>query len=167
MKYLRAISFTIIFLFGIGYIGTLQAHAQGGAVFDAFGKKAGLERTVRVPLQVRIAEIIAMLLNFVGMIAIIVILYGGFVYMTSQGEDEKINQSKQIIKNGILGILVVMMSYGIAQFTINSIRFGSGDQCSPGQVAQDSLANFLTLGLYRAPCMERDIPIEYFFNSET
>jgi len=70
-------------------------------------------------------ETIAMLLNqamgLLGIIAVVVILYGGFVWMLSGGDDEKVKKAKDTMVSGIIGIVIVLTSFSLANFIINSI----------------------------------------------
>lgn len=43
-------------------------------------------------------------------LALVVILIGGISYMTSAGEEEKIQKAKKIIKNGLIGTAIVLCS---------------------------------------------------------
>ncbi|HDQ23061.1 MAG TPA: hypothetical protein ENN28_03790 [Candidatus Uhrbacteria bacterium] len=70
-------------------------------------------------------ETIAMLLNqamgLLGIIAVVVILYGGFVWMLSGGNEEKVKKAKDTMVSGIIGIVIVLTSFSLANFIINSI----------------------------------------------
>jgi len=46
-------------------------------------------------------------------LGIAVILYAAFLYMTSSGDDERINKAKKTFIYGIIGIIVAMLAYGI------------------------------------------------------
>jgi hypothetical protein len=45
-------------------------------------------------------------------------LYGGFVWLTSAGSEDKIGQAKKIITAGIVGLVLIFVSFAIAQFVI-------------------------------------------------
>lgn len=73
-----------------------------------------------------IMTIISYLLGFLGIIAIIIILYGGFVWLTSAGNEEKVGQAKKIITAGIIGLVIVFISYAIASFVITQLITATG-----------------------------------------
>lgn len=88
-----------------------------------------------IPLEVTIARIINIVLGLLGIIATLIILLGGFIWMTSQGNSEKIDQAKKIIINGAIGLLIVMASWGIARWILDSAYdsfFGTGDGYEEG-----------------------------------
>lgn len=61
-------------------------------------------------------------LVFLGVIAIIVIIVGGFTWMTAGGNDEKVKKAREIIKNGLIGLIIILLAYTIAVFVINRIH---------------------------------------------
>ncbi len=73
-----------------------------------------------------IMSIIRVLIGFLGIIAIVIILWGGFVWLTSGGNEEKVGQAKQIITAGIIGLVVIFVSYAIAQFVISQLLIATG-----------------------------------------
>ena len=72
-------------------------------------------------VKVVIQNIIRIILGFLGIITILIILYGGFMWMTSFGDEGKIDQSKKLISAGVIGLVIVLGSYAISVFVINSL----------------------------------------------
>ncbi len=52
-------------------------------------------------------------LFFLGLLATAFIIYGGFLYITSQGEDSNVEKAKKILTFAALGILVVLISFAL------------------------------------------------------
>ena len=77
-------------------------------------------------LREGVMAIVNVLLGFLGIVAIIVILYGGFVWLTSAGNEEKVGQAKKIITAGIIGLIIIFVSYAIATFVINQLISATG-----------------------------------------
>jgi len=73
-----------------------------------------------------IMTIIQYLLGFLGIIAIIIMLYGGFIWLTSAGNEEKVGQAKKIITAGIIGLVIIFVSYAIAAFVITQLITATG-----------------------------------------
>jgi hypothetical protein len=51
----------------------------------------------------------------------VLILYGGFLYMTAGGEAAKTTKARQTIVNAIIGMLIVASSYAIASYVLNAM----------------------------------------------
>ncbi|MDD5341345.1 MAG: Ig-like domain-containing protein [Patescibacteria group bacterium] len=77
-------------------------------------------------IRVTIANVIRAFLGLLGLLAIAVLLYGGYVWMTAAGNEEKVKKAKQILINGVIGLLIILSAYGIASFIIGSILGGGG-----------------------------------------
>ena len=73
-------------------------------------------------LKETIANIVRIIVGFLGIITIIIILAGGFKWMTSGGSEDKIAEAKKLISAGVVGLVVVLAAYAIASFVINSLQ---------------------------------------------
>src|SRR3989344_1899338 len=72
-------------------------------------------------LKTTIQNIVRIILGFLGILTVIIILYGGFIWMTSFGEEDKIDQAKKLISAGVVGLVVVLATYAISSFVVNSL----------------------------------------------
>ncbi len=77
-------------------------------------------------LREGVMSIINTLMGFLGIVAIIIFLWGGFRWMTAGGSEEKIDESKKIITAGIIGLIIVFVSYALAAFVINQLITATG-----------------------------------------
>lgn len=77
-------------------------------------------------LREGIMAIVNVLMGFLGIIAIIIILYGGFVWMTAGGNEEKVDSAKKIITAGIIGLVIIFVSFAIASFVISQLISATG-----------------------------------------
>ncbi len=68
-----------------------------------------------------IIDIINLALTFLGLIAVILILWGGFKWMTAGGNDENVEAAKKIIIAAVIGLAIILSAYAIANFFISSI----------------------------------------------
>lgn len=66
--------------------------------------------------RIIVAKIIRIFLGFLGVIALILIMYAGWLWMTSQGNEEKITQAKKILSSAIIGLLIILSAMGIVTF---------------------------------------------------
>ena len=72
------------------------------------------------PLDVAV-NIINWGLGLLALFAFGIILWGGAIWLFSQGEEEKIEKAKKILRNGIIGLLIILASWGIAYYLINKL----------------------------------------------
>jgi len=67
----------------------------------------------------------------VGVLAVIIFIYGGFIYLTAQGESQKIEMAKKIIIYAIIGIAVSILGLVVVR-TVDSIMKGNVPQGGGG-----------------------------------
>ena len=68
-----------------------------------------------------IGRFIKFALGFLGLIAVGIILVGGFKWMTSGGNEEKTTEAKNLLGAGVIGLIIVLASWGLATWLITSI----------------------------------------------
>lgn len=96
----------------------LAAHAASLNTGIDYGSATGLStRDVREV----IARIINVAMGLLGIIAVVIILGGGFMWMTAGGNEEKVAKAKKLIFQGIIGLAVILTSYAIARFVIEQL----------------------------------------------
>ena len=66
-------------------------------------------------------SIIQVVLGFLAIIVVLLILYGGFVWMTAGGNEDKIATGKKIITAGVVGLIIILAAWGIARFVVTVI----------------------------------------------
>lgn len=74
-----------------------------------------------VYLAEKIASFIQILLSFLGVIFLILTIYGGFLWMTARGNEKQVEDAKKIIINSTVGVVIVMMAYAITWFVLFSV----------------------------------------------
>lgn len=87
-----------------------------------------------------VGRIINVALGFLGVIALGLIIYAGFLWMTSNGEEDKITRAKKILVSASIGLAVILASWAIATFIISKLSgaiSGNGGNgfCTNGQVS--------------------------------
>ncbi|TAK03257.1 DUF4215 domain-containing protein [Patescibacteria group bacterium] len=117
-------------------MGAHVAFAQG--VDASFAERAGF--STEGDLVLIIARLIRTVLGFLGVIVVVLVLYGGFLYMTAAGEQARVDKAKKVLTNAVIGLVIVLSSFAIAQFVVGSLSsatgttagFGPGGGGSPG-----------------------------------
>lgn len=71
-----------------------------------------------------VVKIINFALMFLGIIAVSLVIYGGFVWMTSNGKEENISTAKKILKNALIGLIIILASWGIVSFILTKLTGG-------------------------------------------
>jgi hypothetical protein len=77
-------------------------------------------------IQVTVSRVIRAFMGLLGLVAVVIILLGGFKWMTAAGADEKVQEAKKLIISGVIGLVIILSAYGIAEFVINAIVSSQG-----------------------------------------
>ncbi len=108
-----------ILFFAGGILSYIQlAHAQPDLGLEPVSTAIGLPAT---DIRLVVGKIIRTALGLLGIVALVLILYAGFVWMTAGGEEEKISQAKKIMVNAAIGLAIILSSYAIASFVISKL----------------------------------------------
>ncbi len=67
------------------------------------------------------ARIINVALGFLGIIAVVIVLIGGFQYMISGGNDTKTAEARQLIFAGIIGLAIILSAWAITSFVVTRL----------------------------------------------
>lgn len=109
------------------------------------------------------ARIIQVILGFLGIIAVILILYAGYLWMTSGGDPAKIDTAKKILQNAVIGLVIILMSFAIATFILNRLLEASGSSSGPTDPKGSNVGGLGALGsctissVYPEP-FQKDVP---------
>lgn len=61
-------------------------------------------------------------LGFLGLLAVLMVIYGGFLYMTAGGDDSKVENGKKIIMYSVVGIIIILIAFAL----VNTVLSGLG-----------------------------------------
>jgi len=67
-------------------------------------------------LQTKAGQIIGTVLGFIGVLFLILMIYAGILWMTSQGNEQQVTKAKGLLINAIVGIIIVFAAYAITSF---------------------------------------------------
>lgn len=66
-----------------------------------------------------IGRVIFFILSLLGIIFLLLIIYSGFIWMTAGGNEQKVTKATEMIKQSIIGLLIVIGAYGISYFLVS------------------------------------------------
>lgn len=103
-------------------VGGVCVAAAGGAAVaeDPFGVDK-FEDTLKLgkrDIRQTAAEIINVSLGLLGIIAVVIILIGGFQWMTAGGNEDKVGEARKRIFAGIIGLAIILSAWAVARFVL-------------------------------------------------
>lgn len=116
---------SVIFFFGTLVWAASPASAQTAS--SLLDNQTGLKEIGQVaygtpedPTDIRITvgRLVNIVLGFLGVIFLILAVSAGFKYMTSGGNDEKTKEAVALLRNAVIGLLIVLAAWMITRYTI-------------------------------------------------
>lgn len=135
----------------------LGAHGAA-AQTTAFQEFADASTLSQDSIGIIIARIIRIFLGLTGLILAVLVVYAGFLYMTAQGVPAQIEKAKAIIKNAVIGLVIIFSSYAITTWILNALlqaAFTGNTEAVADRYA-DSLSAALGAGILEDHYPERN-----------
>jgi hypothetical protein len=79
-------------------------------------------------VRTTVSNVIRAFMGLLGIVAVVIILLGGFKWMTAAGNEEKVSEAKKLIISGVIGLIIILSAYAIAQFVVGAIINGTTGQ---------------------------------------
>ena len=106
-KILLSISFLTLFCL------PFVAQAVTGYSIENIGGLVGLGTA---DLKSTVVHIIQWVLGILALVAVVMIIYGGFVWMMAAGNEERIEKAKKVISAAVVGLIIIMLAWAIVIF---------------------------------------------------
>lgn len=134
----QAVSFVALSMMGLGLLSTPMLASAGTTGIEVnpssfnlvapsqyFGRNEGagtnvVPGTFRDPRDLA-RNIINIVLGFLGIIAVVIVLFAGFQWMTAGGEEDKVKTAQQRLIQGAVGIVLIVAAWIIAYFVIDQV----------------------------------------------
>ncbi len=128
----KKIIFTIIFVFvNLAFVTCLKVNQARADVDNIFwgGQTTNIQSTLglgNTDPRYMIANVVNIALGFMGIVAVMIIMMAGFKLMTTGGNEEEAVAAKRMMSSGVIGLVIVFSSFGLAQFVVNNLYTVTG-----------------------------------------
>ena len=125
---------TFIFFFSIAVVAPFFANAQLNLWepktdaqkedLNKFATNAGFrtEEVTKDTAYALVGQLINTFLGLLGVVFLLLIVYGGFKWMNAQGAEEDVKKAKDTITQAVIGLVIIMAAYAISNFVIGNIQ---------------------------------------------
>ncbi|MFA6424323.1 MAG: pilin [Candidatus Magasanikbacteria bacterium] len=123
------LSLTTMLALAFAVTAPLQASAveTGPITVDSlgisYGGETGLSST---DVRTTIARVIRVVMSLLGIVAVVIVLIGGFKWMTAGGNDEQVGEAKKWLFSGVIGLVIILSAYALASFVIKQLVTATG-----------------------------------------
>ncbi|OGH90169.1 MAG: hypothetical protein A2537_03715 [Candidatus Magasanikbacteria bacterium RIFOXYD2_FULL_36_9] len=130
MKKIIATILSLTTMFTLAFVLTMPLPASAATppieVKDlglSYGTDTGLSNT---DIRTTVARIIKVAMSLLGIVAVVIVLIGGFKWMTAGGNDDQVGEAKKWIFSGVIGLAIILSAYALASFVINQLVTATG-----------------------------------------
>lgn len=124
MNKLKAQAYRLAYL-GVASTGLLAAaSAQAASLTVEDLDNTGISNSMILgneSPEALVISIINWVLGILALIAVILILIGGFRWMTAGGNEEKVESAKKTLYAAIIGLVIILAGWGISVYVINNL----------------------------------------------
>lgn len=123
MKFNRRLILLIIitsFVFGNFVLADNLSDAFKPKYLGNAAKTAGYNTTATNPDTV-ITTVIRIALSFVGVIFLVLMIYGGYLWMMARGNEDQVTKAKNLITAAIIGLIIVIAAYAISMLVVGML----------------------------------------------
>ncbi len=112
----------ILILFALSLF-LLPSQVSAQDIGAGFVKKAATEagyspKTTEVSFATTLGAVVNLVLQFVGVIFLILMIYAGYLWMTARGDDTQIEKARNIIKSAIIGLVLTISAFSITNYVV-------------------------------------------------
>jgi uncharacterized membrane protein YgcG len=122
-RFFLLIALVLPCFFGGMSISAQPVQAQVSTGLEEVGQTIKLSNADPRQIVVRIINIA---LGLIGIILVCLMLYAGFLWMTSGGKEDQISRAKAIIRNAIIGLIIILSAWAITKFIIERLLGAAG-----------------------------------------
>ncbi len=83
-------------------------------------EKVGIEGSYSDPF-VLTGIIINTFLSILGIVFLLLAIYGGFIWMKARGNEKEVERAKNILTDSIIGIIIIFAAYAISAFVLQAL----------------------------------------------
>ena len=104
---------------------SLAAAPVGAQINKGITAAGGAENTASVNVEGTVLSVVNWLLFAVGVIAVIMLIWGGIKYATSAGDSNKVTAAKNTILYAVIGLAVAVLAFAIVNFVVSHLTDGA------------------------------------------
>jgi len=128
----------------LAFPSTAQAQTATAVSIESIGAQVGLGDT---DLRDVVIRVIQWALGFISLLAVSYVIYGGYLWLTSAGNEQRVEKAKQVILQALIGIVIILLAWAIVLFVarrVADVTNGNGNtnntngSCLPGAPGCDT-----------------------------
>ena len=82
-----------------------------------YGSQIGLGGANLIQVALRTLQL---LLGFAPLLSLMMIMLGGFMWMASGGDEERLDKAKKTVSSSVVGLVVILLAWATVQFVMKT-----------------------------------------------
>ena len=112
--YILLMVFVLFFSISIQYVAAIDTGLDTTAQKGYGGKNAtAIPEGIPREIPGTIGKIVGAGLAFIGVLFLILMIYGGFTWMLALGNEQEVTRAKDLIYSAVIGLVIVLAAYAI------------------------------------------------------
>lgn len=101
--------------------GPAQTQSAQELAAKGLDETAGTAQLQAGDLPTTIGSMIGVLLSILGIVFLVIILYGGITWMTAGGEEANVKKGRHMIVEGAVGLVICLSAYSLSIYVVSKI----------------------------------------------
>jgi hypothetical protein len=110
------ISFCLLSVFTYGIRSAKAWSFTENSGIDNTAQKLGFTQGDDLSIEEKAGNVLAIFLSFLGVIFLALMIFAGWKWMTAQGNESEVESAKKILRDAIIGLVIVLGAYAITMF---------------------------------------------------
>lgn len=125
-KYFIVFCFLLLIPIASIFAGPADTTLQGlnTTANQGFGGQGKIPFRTATPATI-IGQIIGAVLAFVGILFLVLMIYGGLLWMTARGNQEQVTKAKDLIIASVIGLIIILSAYAITAYVGQALTSAS------------------------------------------
>lgn len=106
----------------------LAAPALAQVNYDNSDIPAAFGLGTNTNVRAAVLSVVSFILTFLGLAAVLIVLYAGYLWMTAAGNEQRVESAKSTLTAGVIGLVIILAAYAITAFiidtTVTQVTFG-------------------------------------------
>lgn len=111
---------SMFFVLGLALLPVLTLATDGTGPYLGleYGRATGLGTD---DVRLSVARIISAALGVLGTVAVVLVIYAGFKWMTSGGNEEEAKGAQKILYAAVIGLVIILSAYALTKFVMTQL----------------------------------------------
>lgn len=98
-----------------------SAIGAAGGLLNTLTSASGFDTGRPLLPEEVVANLIVVALSLIGIFLVALIIYGGYLWGNARGNEEQVERAQNLIRDAVIGLIIILLSYFIAAFVVARI----------------------------------------------